>query len=92
LAETHLVSSLQEHSHAHGTLPPKVSHIKYNSSGSYSPDLSPAAFFLFLKLKVSLKGHQFGFTEKIHLQKMLEQPTSFFKNIFRTLGKMKISL
>jgi hypothetical protein len=79
LAETQLVTSLHEHFHAHGTLPPKVSNIKHNFSSSYSPDLFPAVFFLFLKLKVSVKGHQFGFAEKIHEQKMPQQPKSFSK-------------
>jgi hypothetical protein len=31
----------------------------------YSPDLAPCYFFLFPKMKLKLKGHQFGTTEKI---------------------------
>jgi hypothetical protein len=65
-------------------------HIKPNTSGSYSPDLYPANLFLFLNLKVSLKGYQFGFADKT--QKMLWQPTSFLKIKSIMLGKMKISL
>jgi hypothetical protein len=40
--------------------------IKHNSNGSYSPDLSPAVFFLFPKLKLTLKGYKFGFSDKTH--------------------------
>jgi len=35
------------------------------SQPPYSPDLAPADFFLFLKLKSSLKGHQFQTVEEI---------------------------
>jgi len=40
----------------------------------YSPDLTPADFFLFPKLKTSLKGHCFQTIEKIH------------ENVIRELG------
>jgi hypothetical protein len=67
-------------------------HIKHNTSGSYSPDVSPAVLFLFLNLKVRLKGYQFGLADKTHFKKMLQQPTNFLKIKSIMLGKMKISL
>jgi len=51
------------------------------------------SIFLFLNLKVSLEGYQFGFTDKTHgKKKMLQQPTNFLKIKSIMLGKMAISL
>jgi hypothetical protein len=66
--------------------------IKHNTCCTYSPDLSPGVLFPFLNLNVSLKRYQFGFADKTHGKKMLQQPTSFLKIKSIMLGKMKISL
>ena len=56
----------------------------------YSPDLAPADFFLFPKLKSTLKGRSFESTEAIktnslgHLRSI---PRTVFQECFRTLKK-----
>jgi transposase len=56
----------------------------------YSPDLAPADFFLFPKLKTTLKGHRFESIEVIKtnlLAKLRSIPTKAFQEGFRTLKK-----
>jgi len=62
-------------------------HIKHNTSDSYSPDLSPAVLFLFLNLKVRLKGYQFGLANKTHLKKNATAGNQFLKNRIHNDGK-----
>ena len=56
----------------------------------YSPDLAPADFFLFAKLKSTLKGRRFESIETIktnslvHLRRI---PKTAFQECFRTLKK-----
>jgi transposase len=56
----------------------------------YSPDLAPADFFLFPKLKSTVKGRRFESTEAIKTNSLAELrsiPTKAFQEYFRTLTK-----
>jgi transposase len=56
----------------------------------YSPDLAPADFFLFPKLKSTLKGRRFESTEAIKtnsLAHLRSIPKTAFQECFRTLKK-----
>jgi hypothetical protein len=56
----------------------------------YSPDLAPAAFFLFPKLKSTLKGRHFESIEAIKtnsLAHLRSIPKTAFHECFRTLKK-----
>jgi len=55
---------------------------------SYSPDLAPAEFFLFPKLKSSLKGRRFQTVERIEKFDMgpSRHPTKHVPELERTLG------
>jgi transposase len=63
---------------------------------AYSPDLTPADFFLFPKLKSTLKGRRFESTEEIEENLLTElraipKKKSFqdcFQNCKKTLGKL----
>jgi hypothetical protein len=48
----------------------------------YSPDLAPADFFLFPKLKPSLKGHQFQVVEEIE-ENSLQDLHAILQNMFQ---------
>ena len=56
----------------------------------YSPDLAFADFFLFPKLKTSMKGKRFPTAEEIEeksKQKLLAIPKNAFSEVFRGLEK-----
>jgi len=56
----------------------------------YSPDLAPADFYLFPKLKSMLKGRRFESTEAIKtnsLAHLRSIPKKAFQECFRTLKK-----
>jgi len=56
----------------------------------YSPDLAPADFFLFPKLKSTLKGRRFESTEAMKtnsLAHLCSIPKKAFRECFRTLKK-----
>jgi len=53
----------------------------------YSPDLAPADFFLFPKLKCTLKGRRFESTEEIEENSLTELRAITKKNHSRTLSK-----
>jgi transposase len=48
----------------------------------YSPDLAPADFFLFPKLKSSLKGHRFQTVEKIE-ENSIQDLRAIVQNTFQ---------
>ena len=48
-----------------------LSFIVFVFYGSYSSDFSPAVLFLFLNMKVSLRGYQFGSEDKTHEKKKM---------------------
>jgi transposase len=59
----------------------------------YSPDFAPAEFFLFPKLKSTLKGSQFQTVEKIKensLQNLGAIPQSTFQDAFQNWKKKKL--
>jgi hypothetical protein len=66
LVGTQLIPSLQQCSHAHGTVCPDVS-VTYGPdlSVTYGPDLSSGDIFLFPNLDGSLIRHQFESVEEI---------------------------
>jgi len=59
----------------------------------YSPDLAPAAFYLFSRLKLALKGRRFCDTTDI-MMRMTEEPKRLLRNGFqecfflKSLGKV----
>jgi transposase len=56
----------------------------------YSPDLAPADFFLFPKLKSTLKGRRFESIEAIKTNSLMHLrsiPKTAFQECFRTLKK-----
>jgi len=57
----------------------------------YCPDLAPADFFLFLKLKSSLKGHQFQMVEEIGenlIWDLRAIPRNTFQDAFQNWKKL----
>ena len=57
---------------------------------TYSPDLTPAVFFLFPKLKATMKGKRFDTMEEIKAkskQKLLAIPESAFRKCFEDWKK-----
>jgi len=60
------------------------------SQPPYSPDLAPADFFLFPKLKSSLKGHRFQTVEEIEensIRDLLAIPQNTFQDAFQNWKK-----
>jgi hypothetical protein len=56
---------------------------------SYSPDLAPCNFFLFLKLKFKLKGRRFDTTEKMQAESERVLDTLTGKDFQKTFQKLR---
>jgi len=93
-AQNHLSSSLLDNAPDHTLLLIRSYLAKHQTSvvphPPYSPDLAPADFFLFPKLKTTLKGHRFLTVEKIKENAIRELCTiteSAFQEVFQQWKK-----
>jgi hypothetical protein len=57
----------------------------------YSPDLAPCDFFLFFKMKLSVKGRRFDTTETIRAESQEVVDTLTFKNFQGCMKSWKTS-